>query len=57
MIDDIEVPGNRVLALHILHLFEFACLLADLHIRDASQGLLKTGNQVEGVRLGAEGGD
>ena len=57
MIDDIEVPGNRVLALHVLHLFEFACLLADLHIRDASQGLLKTGNQVEGVRLGAEGGD
>ena len=57
MIDDIEVPGNRVLALHVLHLFEFACLLADLNIRDAGKGLLKTGHQVKGVRLGAEGGE
>ena len=57
MIDDIKVPGNRVLALHVLHLFEFACLLSNLDIRDAGQGLLKTGHQVKGVRLGAEGGD
>ena len=57
VIDDIEVSGNRVLALHVLHLVEFACLLADLHIGDAGQGLLETGDQVSGVRLGKEGGE
>ena len=56
MIDDIKVPCNRVLALHVLHLFEFACLLSNLHIQDAGQGLFKTRHQVKGISLGTKGG-
>ncbi len=57
MIDDIKVPGNCVLGLHVLHLFELTRLLTDLHIGDAGQGLLKTRHQVKGISLGAEGGE
>lgn len=57
VIDDIEVSGNSVLALHVLHLVKFAGLLADLHIGDAGEGLIETGDHVSGVRLGKEGGE